>query len=192
MKSFTSTDRSALIRLASVLPVGSPERKTLLVLSKNASSRVDRDDWGLVADGFENVFSKATADADVWAKRMWPQNAGVKLLGTKDFDHGDPKRGYSANTTAKVELWVGREKEVYEITLSEDTQPVVGDMEVDSDRNVIEAEWDDQMDSNTQARIRGSYKASEGWKSVQNDLTSDVEEVLINQIQELGRDIRTR
>lgn len=193
-KTLKASDRNAIIRLASTLPVGSPERRTLLVLSKNASSRVDRDEWGTVADGFEGMFSKATKDANKWAKRMWPQNAGVKLLKTSDFDHdnGDSQRyGYSANTTAKVELWVGRGNEVYEITLTEDTQPPeldeLGVMEVDLDKNVIYAEWDDQMSGTP-----SSYKASKGWKSVQNSLTSDIEEVLINQILELDRDTRAR
>jgi hypothetical protein len=54
-----TTDRKALIRLASVLPVGSPERKVILVgLQKQAAP-----DWkALLSNTSGNAFEKALLD----------------------------------------------------------------------------------------------------------------------------------
>lgn len=150
--------------------------------ASKGASRVDRDEWSAVATDFEKVFAKAVGDVDKWAKREWPQNAGASLKSTKDSDHdnGDPQRyGYSANTTAEVELWVGREGKTFEITLTEDTQPPEldedGELQVDLDKNVIEMEWDTPLPPGSWAR---KHKGREGESRVIKSLTTGIEDGL--------------
>jgi hypothetical protein len=159
--------------------------------ASKGASRVDRGDWSVVATDFEKVFAKAVGDVDKWAKRVWPQNAGVSLKSTKDSDHdnGDPQRyGYSANTTAKVELWVGREEKTFEITLTEDTQPPEldegGEMEVDLDKNVIEMEWDTPLTAGPWAR---KHKGREGESRVVKSLTTSIEDGLRMLMEDMGQ-----
>ncbi len=158
--------------------------------SKRAS-RVDRDAWSVVANDFEKVFSNAVGKANTWAKRRWPGDAGASLKSTKDSDHdnGDPQRyGYSASTTAKVELWVGRETKVLEITLMEDTQPPEldewGEMEVDSDKNVIGMEWDTILGTGGWHK---KYKGREGESRVIKSLTDSMEDGLVRVMEDMGQ-----